>query len=237
MLWEWTNWRWIAEMITIENERRPEAPWVESVTYGRTECEGAAVRPAETNWHMVVVKARGQSRVIVVGPWTEAGVASWGAGGEILWIKFKLGTYMPHLPTRQIVDRETILPNGAGQSFYLNGSDWQFPNYENVDTFVERLRREEVLVHDPVVAAALQGQPLELSRRTVRHRFQQATGLTHSYIRQYERAQKAAARLAQGGSILDTVFEAGYFDQPHLTRALKRFYGYTPGQLAEGISS
>jgi methylphosphotriester-DNA--protein-cysteine methyltransferase len=46
-----------------------------------------------------------------------------------------------------------------------------------------------------------------------------------------QRAQHAQALLQQGVSILDTVDEAGYFDQPHLTRSLKQFIGYTPAQI------
>jgi methylphosphotriester-DNA--protein-cysteine methyltransferase len=65
----------------------------------------------------------------------------------------------------------------------------------------------------------------------MRHRFRQATGLTQSYIRQMQRAQHAQTLLLQGVSILDTVNEAGYFDQPHLTRSLKQFLGYTPAQI------
>jgi len=38
--------------------------------------------------------------------------------------------------------------------------------------------------------------------------------------------------LQQGASIPDTVYQAGYFDQPHLTRALKRFVGQTLTQIA-----
>jgi methylphosphotriester-DNA--protein-cysteine methyltransferase len=68
----------------------------------------------------------------------------------------------------------------------------------------------------------------------VRHRFLQATGQTQSHIRQYERAIKAASLLRHGVSILDTVFEAGYFDQPHLTRSLKHFLGFTPAQILPG---
>jgi methylphosphotriester-DNA--protein-cysteine methyltransferase len=37
--------------------------------------------------------------------------------------------------------------------------------------------------------------------------------------------------LQQGVSILDTIQQAGYYDQPHLTRSLKRFIGQTPAQL------
>ncbi|MGH8246026.1 MAG: helix-turn-helix domain-containing protein, partial [Gammaproteobacteria bacterium] len=88
-----------------------------------------------------------------------------------------------------------------------------------------------LLVSDPVVNAALQDQLPEMPSRTVRHRFLRATGLTQSYIRQVKRAQHAAALLEQGLSILDTVHEAGYFDQPHLTRSLRQFVGRTPAQI------
>ena len=77
----------------------------------------------------------------------------------------------------------------------------------------------------------MQGEPTEMSPRTVRHRFLRATGLPQGHIFQFERAQRAAALLRQGQSILNTVYEAGYFDQPHLTRSLKQFIGYTPAQI------
>lgn len=64
----------------------------------------------------------------------------------------------------------------------------------------------------------------------MRHRFLRATGLTQGTILQIERAKRASALLEQGVPILDTVYEAGYFDQPHLTRSLRRFVGKTPAQ-------
>jgi len=70
-----------------------------------------------------------------------------------------------------------------------------------------------------------------MSSRTVRHRFLRATGLSQSHVHQIERAERAAALLQQSVTILDTVYEVGYFDQPHLTRSLKRWIGYTPVQL------
>jgi AraC-like DNA-binding protein len=77
----------------------------------------------------------------------------------------------------------------------------------------------------------IQDHPQETPSRTIRHRFLRATGLSRSHIRQIERAQQAAALLRQGVSIPDTVFKLGYFDQPHLTRSLKRWVGHTPAQL------
>ena len=218
-------------MTLLFEERSSDSPYIETITQGRTVSDGSSIRPAEINWHLVFVRENGRTHPLVVGPLTTAGVASWGEGAEILWIKFKIGTFMPHLPARDFLNGETNLPGAASQSFWLKGSAWQFPDYENVETFVNRLVREEVLVCDPVVNAALQDQLPEVSLRTVRHRFLQATGLTRNHIRQFERAQRAAALLKQGVSILDTVYEAGYFDQPHLTRALKQFIGYTPAQI------
>ena len=138
---------------------------------------------------------------------------------------------MPHLPTWDFLNRETVLPAGAGQSFWLKSSTWQFPAFETVETFVARLAKDGVLERDPVVAAALADQSEDISPRTLRHRFLRATGLTRTHIRQFERAQQAAGLLNQGMSILDTVYEAGYFDQPHLTRSLKQWIGYTPAEL------
>jgi hypothetical protein len=168
----------------------------------------------------------------MVGPLTTSGIASWGKDAEIIWIKFTLGTFMPHLPLRSVLDTETVLPEASSRSFWLNSSAWPFPNYDDVETFVERLARKEILVRDPVVAAVLEGEPHDLSARTVRDRFLRTTGTTQSHIRQVERAQRAAALLRQGVSILDTVHDLGYFDQPHLTRALKQWVGRTPAQLS-----
>ncbi len=218
-------------MSIIYEERSSDSPYVETIMRGQTASDGSAIRPAEICWHMVFVRQHGSLRPLVVGPWTTAGVIYYTEGAQLLWIKFRLGTCMPHLPTRDCLDAETILPEAASNSFWLNGSAWQCPDYDNVEAFIDRLVRYEVLVRDPVVNAAAQDQRLELSSRTVRHRFLRATGLTQCHIRQVERAQRAAALLRQGTSILDTVHEAGYFDQPHLTRSLKQFVGYTPAQL------
>jgi AraC-like DNA-binding protein len=70
----------------------------------------------------------------------------------------------------------------------------------------------------------------------VRHRFLRATGLPQSRISQIERAQRAASLLQMGRPISDAVHEVGYFDQPHLTRSLRRWVGRTPTQIAPGKS-
>jgi methylphosphotriester-DNA--protein-cysteine methyltransferase len=128
------------------------------------------------------------------------------------------------------------LPDAGSRSFWLHRSAWQFPVVDTADTFVERLVRDELLIREPVVQAALQNQLKDRSLRTAQRHFLRTTGLTHSTMRQIERARYATILLRQGRAILDVVYEAGYFDQPHLTRALKHFIGLTPAQLIDRSS-
>jgi AraC-like DNA-binding protein len=213
-------------------ERSSDSPYLETVTRGHMPSDGSQIRPSEVHWHLVFARHHGRVQSVFVGPWTTAGVANWKAGAEILWVKFSLGTFMPHLPMRDFLDAETYLPGSASRSFWLKSSTWQFPDYDNIETFVERLVREGILVHDPIVKAALQDRLPEMSPRTLRHRFLQATGLSRNHIFQFKRARRAQDLLQQGVPVLDTVFELGYYDQPHLTRSLKRFIGHTPAQIA-----
>jgi len=217
----------------VSEERRSDSPYVEAVTHGWTESDGSTVRPAECRWHLVVVRQAGEARALAVGPLTGAGVASWGGGAEVLWIRFSLGTFMPHVPARTLLDTETILPDASSKSFWLGGSAWPYPDHENTETFVERLVREGVLARDPVVGDASAGRPSQgLSPRTMRHRFLRATGLAQGVIHQVERANRAAMRLRGGVPIPDVVHEEGYFDQAHMTRSLKRWVGRTPARIA-----
>jgi hypothetical protein len=221
-------------MMGFDYEARfSDSPYLETVTRGRTVGNGSTIRPAENHWHMVLVKWNGGVQLLVVGPLTEAGVVSYTEGVEILWIKFRLGVFMPHLPITTIRDAETILPSAASRSFWLQGSAWQYPDFENVETFANRLARQDMLVVDTLVRNPGQARRSEIAPRTVRHRFLHSTGLTQNHIFQVERAQQAASLLQRGVSILDSVHELGYYDQPHLTRALKQFVGYTPGEIVQ----
>jgi AraC-like DNA-binding protein len=56
----------------------------------------------------------------------------------------------------------------------------------------------------------------------------QTTGMSRRTIVQIERARFAMDLLRHGTTILDTVAEAGFYDQAHLCRALKRWTGQTP---------
>lgn len=213
-------------------ERQSDSPFVERVWRSQSERASTFISMAEIHYNMVVTRHRGRITMTVRGPETRATPAYCPADAEFLGIQFTPGTLMPLLPAAWVMDRcDVNLPEATSGSFWLNGSAWQYPDFENVETFVDWLVRDGLLVRDPVVGAVLQGQAVEMSLRTVQRRFLQATGLTCGTIRQIERARYATTLLKQGVSILDTVHLAGYADQPHLTRSLKRLIGQTPAQL------
>ena len=222
-------------MDLVCEERPSDSPFVERIW--RRQGEGSAssfISMAETHWVMVVTKYRDRTILTVHGPETQATPAYAPADAEYFAIMFKPGTFMPILPARIAVDRRDVdLPEATSRSFWLNGSTWEFPDFENADTFVNRLVRNGLLVRDRVVEAVLRGQPVKMSSRTMQRHFFQATGLTYTAVRQIERARYAASLLKQDVSILDAVHEAGYFDQPHLTRSLNHFIGLTPAQIID----
>jgi len=218
----------------VFDERQSDSPLVELIwhTQSGESSDESFTSTAVTNLEMVIMRQAGQTFFTLRGPETRATPAPIPENAEFFGIMFKLGTYMPHLPTSNLTDAPVNLPDATSQSFWLHGSAWEFPDFENADTFIARLVREGLLVHDPVVDAVLQDQEPNLSVRQVRRRFLTATGLTHGYIRQIERARQALSLLEQGLPILDVIFEAGYYDQPHLTRSLKHLMGQTPAQIA-----
>jgi AraC-like DNA-binding protein len=219
-------------VLIIDEERPSDSPFVERIWRSHSEEAGSFDSIAESRWEMVLTKRRGTIAVTVRGPETRATHIDYPAGHEWLGIRFKLGTVMPHLPASRLVDTAVTLPLARSGSFWLNGSTLQLPDYENADTFVDRLVRDGLLVREPAVSAALQGRAEDVSQRSVQRRFLRTAGLTHSAARQIERARYAALLLKQGVSILDTVDRAGYFDQPHMTRSMRYFIGRTPAEIA-----
>jgi AraC-like DNA-binding protein len=217
-------------MSLISKERSSDSPYIEKIGHFVAENKYSHTCPAGMLSNMLIVNYLGKMSMTVWGPETKPGLMTYPKDAEFLFIRFKLGIFMPTLPLKK--DTATFLTDAASQSFWLDSRAWQFPDYDNADTFVDWLVREGLLMREPLVDTVLQNHPQDMPARTVRHRFLRATGLTPSYINQLERAQRAETLLEQGLSILDTVDRVGYADQPHLTRSLKRFLGTTPAQIA-----
>jgi hypothetical protein len=225
-------------LITFDDDRSSDSPLIERVWRSHSERAGTFLSIAACHWEMVVTRHQGTLSLTVRGPETRATPAELPAEGEWFAIRFGLGTWMPMLPPGQLRDGRTVtLPAASSRKFWLDGSAWEYPRFDDAETFAARLQRRGLVEVDPVVGRALAGGPGAPKgnvSRTVERHFRRATGLTRGAVRQIERARIAARRLREGAAIGDATFEAGYFDQAHLSRSLRRFVGQTPTEIQKG---
>jgi AraC-like DNA-binding protein len=219
-------------LVPIQEDRLSDSPFVERIWHAQSEYTGDFTSIAMSHWEMVVTRLRGKMILTVRGPETRPRDLGCPEEGEWLGIRFKHGTFIPQLLPSTLVDSDVNLPNATETSFWLNGSAWDFPDYDNAEQFVRRLVRDGVVANDPIVDATLRGELRDVSPRTARRHFVRATGLTPQSAHQIERARYATILLEEGMPIADVIYEAGYFDQPHLTRSLKRYMDRTPAQVA-----
>ncbi|GLV54646.1 AraC family transcriptional regulator [Dictyobacter sp. S3.2.2.5] len=219
-------------MIFFDEQRPSSSPFVELIWRSHSEDTHPFLSIAVNRIELVVSKLQGKTTLTVRGPETRATpVGDCPADGEWLGILLKPGVFLSHLPIRSLVDDSVDLEAASTKTFWLGGSTWQFPTYENADTFVDWLVHEGLLVRDPLIEAILQGRCNDLTPRSVQYRFLRSTGITQNAVRQIERARSATFLLQHGVSIADTIVQTGYYDQPHLTRSLRHFIGQTPAQL------
>jgi Helix-turn-helix domain len=219
-------------------QRRPvQSPLVEQVWQTRSEPEDSFISAAVSNWEIVVTRQGSTAELTIMGPETAATSATIPQDATFFGVQFGLGTFMPRLPPGQLVDRALTLTPAGKRSFWLDGSRLPIPTPDDVDAFVARLVGAGTLAHDPLVPAAMEGTALGLSARSIQRRVSRATGLTPGVIRQIKRAQAAVELLCDGMTPPDAAYRAGYSDQPHLTRSLKRFVGQTPAEIATSASA
>jgi hypothetical protein len=219
------------------DEGQPTSPIAKRIWRTRSVPIDTFTSVAATHWQMVVMRHQGQTSLTVRGPETKATTMPIPQDTDFLGVYFRLGTFMPNLPVVRLVDRDLTLPDAGARRFWLNGSAWEFPTFDNVEVFLRRLMHRGLVVNDPLVEAARRGRHQELSSRSVRRRVQRTTGLTLGLIRQIERAEHALKLLETGATILDVVAQTGYADQPHLTRSLRRFLGQTPRRIVPTSSA
>jgi hypothetical protein len=176
----------------IFDDRPSDSPFVERIWRSRSERTGKVSLDRRLSLGNRRYKTRRQDLSHGAGTGDEATTADCPAHGEWFAIRFRLGTFMPLLRPADLRDRNDVtLPNATSRSFWLNGSMWEYPNFENAETFVKRLVHDGLIAEDRSVSAVLRGQPQALTTRTEQRRFLQVTGMTRGAIHQIERARYA----------------------------------------------
>lgn len=216
----------------IESEHRgSDSPYVTRIWKGRTSGPQTMTSIATSTWELVFWEEGGVMHAAARGPETVASSAEIDGESESFGITFAHGASMLHLSVPGLVDGALESPHVTGRTFVLLGEEWELPDFDNAEQFVDRLVRAGVLTRDPLVEDVVWGGIARVGTRSVERRVVGSTGLTQGAIRQIERARHAAVLLAEGVAPLDVVHRLGYYDQPHLAKALQRFIGRTATQL------
>jgi hypothetical protein len=216
-------------------DRASRSPFIEKIWRCRSERGGRFVSIAAANFEMALTRLAGRTSLTLRGPETKATVVDCPPNGEWLAIRFTPGTFLPAVPPGALRDHMDItLPEASSRSFWLNGSVWDYPDFENAEVFVHRLVQKGLLVRDAMIPDILQRNPESLSLRTAQRHFLRATGLSYATYRQIGRVRYATSLLREGVPILDAVHSSRYFDQAHLTRSFRRFIGETPSSIRAG---
>ncbi|QYN36692.1 AraC family transcriptional regulator [Pseudonocardia sp. DSM 110487] len=214
--------------------RRSDSPWVDAVWTCTSDQVSEMTSVAATRCGLVFWERDGRHYAGVSGPETATGTAPVPEEATFVGIEFAIGTSLRSIPPSSLTDGGVELPDTTRRSFQLAGSRWERPGPDDAEALVERLVRDGAVVRDPIVGEVVRGGRPQMSDRTLERRFRAATGLTRGAVRQIERAREAAYLLAVGKGATDVVASLGYFDQPHLARALRRYVGRTATQLHEG---
>ncbi|MBF6269146.1 helix-turn-helix domain-containing protein [Nocardia farcinica] len=214
--------------------RASESPWIDSVWTCRSEQVARMTSVASETWGLVFWQREGRAYAAVTGPESRTGTAPVPEDATFVGIQFAVGTSLRTVAAPFLVDSGIVLPDVTERGFWLDGARWETPHPDDAEALVARLVREGVVGRDPLVTAALRGEATDVSDRTMERRFRAATGLTRGAVRQIARARAAAVPLSSGTAESDVVTGLGYYDGPHLARALRRYVGRTARQLREG---
>lgn len=221
--------------VILFEDRASNSPVIERVWRCHSTRGGRFQSVASPHWELTVARLAGQTTVTVRGPETKPTWAECPANGEWLSVRFKLGTSMRDLPVSALIDRNDVnLPSDSKDAFWLDGTRWTIPAFDDVEALVGRLVQKGLVLRDSLVEAALHGDRQALSRRTAQRRFLRATGMTQTMLLQIKRARYATMLLQQGVPIATVAQEAGFYDQAHLTHSLRRLIGQTPASIARG---
>ena len=181
------------------------------------------------------VRVGGVTTVHLRGPATRATPLTCSAGSEFFGADFRTGAFLTVVkPARLINMSDTVLPALPDGRVVLGGQAWEVPTPDTIDVFVDRLERAGLLTFDPLVEEFRYGSRVPVADRTAQSRFLRAVGLSRRSFRVIERTRAAARLLRSGVPIGEVVAGTGFYDQPQLTRALRRLIGHTPAEVARG---
>ncbi len=158
-------------------------------------------------------------------------------GGERAWgVELAAHVFVRGLVKSHLLGELSPLETD-GTWFELAGIRLPIPDPDGLESLVDVLLRQGVLVADHRVASALSSEPGQWSERTLHRSVAETTGMGRKTIEQLRRARTAYALLQNGMSLAEAAGAAGFADQAHMTRAFTALAGDSPARILAAESS
>ncbi|HEX8762887.1 MAG TPA: helix-turn-helix domain-containing protein [Candidatus Saccharimonadales bacterium] len=219
-------------MSQIHQSRKSDNPYIETVWQTRNIADGVYLATPDGSWDLIVgIDETGAKFMLLAGQATKPVRVPYKAGTRSVVISFAPGAYMPYYPANELLDNTIMLTNFDDEHFTLAGHTFAFPTFENAEQLVDKLVKLKILRNDNVVEGELQGTPKAMSARGKQRHFSQTTGMTKKYLDQIKQAQQAVTLLQQGKKPIEAAMEAGYTDQPHLAKSLRKIMNTKPSDV------
>jgi AraC-like DNA-binding protein len=132
--------------------------------------------------------------------------------------------------TEELAERALLLVGTVVAGLAPKAVAAGFPTQRRAERVVDQVR--QAVAADPGLRLADLARVTELSPYHLSRLFHRSSGVTISRLRSRLKVRQALDRLADGQRDLAALAaEAGFADQAHLTRTVRRETGRTPGQL------
>tara|TARA_B100000678_G_scaffold265339_1_gene249432 strand:+ start:708 stop:1175 length:468 start_codon:yes stop_codon:yes gene_type:complete len=101
-----------------------------------------------------------------------------------------------------------------------------------IDEIIERSQRQVIDLQARDITLSRLAERVSLHPHYLLDVFRHQTGMSPLRYWRGRRIELALDELRRGRDICDVAVRLGFYDQAHLTRAFKSFYGVTPGRVA-----
>ncbi|HKX72839.1 MAG TPA: AraC family transcriptional regulator [Candidatus Saccharimonadales bacterium] len=216
-------------MAQIHHGRTSDHPFIDRVWETFNITDGVYSATPDRSWDLIMgVEQDGTRHMMLAGQATKAAKVPYRSGTYAVVISLTAGAYMPHAPGDTLLDSAEVLQNTDNDHFMLAGTEFSYPTFEAAEGLVAQMVDLGIIKGNDVVTQALNGQPKAMSKRAAQRHFIRTTGMTRKQLEQIERAQEAVKLLQQGKKPLDVAADAGYTDQSHLSKSLRRIMDAKP---------
>lgn len=212
-------------------ERCSECPEIRTVWRAFADESGEYTDDATEHWGLSFIRRPdGSLGAELAGPRVERKHITGNAGESYWGVELAAHVVIPGVDKGLLRGEISQLEVESGE-VVLAGRRYPIPEWAGLESFVQSLLADGVLVADADIRRALDGNSVGLSQRSWQRRFRAVTGLRRKEIERLERARRAYVLLSEGLTPGEVALAVGYADQAHLTRELRRIRGETPARI------